>query len=253
MGVLWRQSLDAKLGAAEEPHDFIFRLRSHPWYRAAHNALKRGLAPAFFAILFLYLGAALASHALYNVQDYWGLVCRETGKTAEIAPGETIEIAAKDSKRFPLFKTSSLCQNMGVRLEQNAKYLITVKAVDPFEDGGIEAARGFYSWEPPSFVQKLIMVAAVPFRREWIRPWFRIVARFGGTGGEETFLDPDPKDGSVEEVITATRNGELFMFVNDAVLPVPGLYGHFYNNNAGTAEVTITRQKTCFVCDLPKP
>ena len=51
------------------------------------------------------------------------------------------------------------------------------------------------------------MVAAVPFRRELLRPWFRIVARLGGKGGEETFLDPDPKDGSIEEVITATRDG----------------------------------------------
>jgi hypothetical protein len=186
-----------------------------------------------------------------NVQDYGGLVCRETG--AEIAPGETIKIAEKDSTRFPLFKTSNLCQNMGVRLERNAKYLISIKAVDPFTDGGIEAARGFYSWDPPSFVRKLIMVAAVPFRRELIRPWFRIVAKFGEKGGEETFLDPDPKDGSIEEVITATRDGELFLFVNDAVLAVPGLYGYFYDNNTGTAEVTITRQKTCFVCEQPKP
>lgn len=253
MGVLWGQSLNANLGAAQDPHDFIFRLRTHPWYRAAHYALKRGLAPAFFAILFLYLGVGLASHALYNVQDYWGLVCRETGKAAEIAPGQTIKIAARDSTRFPLFKTSNLCQNMGVRLEQNARYLIGVKAVKPFTDGGIEASRGFYSWEPPTLTQKLLMVAAVPFRRELIRPWFRIVARFGGKGGEETFLDPDPKDNSIEEVITATRDGELFLFVNDAVLPVTGLYGYFYDNNAGTAEVTITRQKTCFVCGQSKP
>jgi hypothetical protein len=45
----------------------------------------------------------------------------------------------------------------------------------------------------------------------------------------------------------------LFLFVNDAVLAVPGLYGYFYDNNTGTAEVTITRQKTCFVCEQPKP
>jgi hypothetical protein len=253
MGILWMQSLSGRLGTADKPNDLIFQLRTHPWYRAAHYAFKRGLAPALFAILFAYLGLGLASHALYNVQDYWGLVCRETGKTAEIAPGEQIKIAAKDSTRFPLFEASNLCQNMGVRLEQNAKYLISVKPIEPFTDGGIEAARGFYSWQPPLWHQKLIMVAAVPFRRELIRPWFRIVARFGAKGGEETFLDPDPKDGSIEEVITATRDGELFLFVNDVVLAVPGHYGYFYDNNTGKAEITITRQKTCFVCEQPKP
>lgn len=252
MGVLWGRSLNATLGAAGEPNDFIFRFRTHPWYRAGHYAAKRYVAPAFFAILFAYLGVALANHALYNVQDYWGLVCRETGKAAEIGPGETIKIAAKDSSRFPLFRTSNLCQNMGVKLEQNAKYRISVKIVEPFKDAGIEASQGFYSWQPGGWTQKLLMVAAVPLRRELIRPWFRIVARFGGKGGEETFLDPDPKDGSIEEVITATRDGKLFMFVNDAVLAVPGRYGYFYGNNTGAAEVTITRQKTCFVCELPK-
>jgi hypothetical protein len=40
----------------------------------------------------------------------------------------------------------------------------------------------------------------------------------------------------------ATRDGELFIFVNDAVLGVPGLEGVFYSNNVGTADVTITRR-----------
>jgi uncharacterized protein (DUF2235 family) len=255
MGMLWRQSLGGTLGTASEPNDFVYRLRTHPWYRAAHHALKRYIMPAFFAILFLYVGLAIASHALYNVQDYAGWVCRDTDKTrlAQIAPGQTIRIAAKDSARFPLFRTSDLCRSMGVWLERNAKYLVVVKAVEPFTDDVIEASKGFYSWEPPSLAQKLAMVTAVPVRRELIRPWFRMVARFGGKGGEETFLDPDPKDGSIAEVITATRDGELFMFVNDAVLPIPGLYGYFYSNNTGTAEITITRQKPCFVCEPQKP
>ena len=79
------------------------------------------------------------------------------------------------------------------------------------------------------------MAAGIPLRRELTRPWFRIVARFGSQGGEETFLDPDPdsKDGSIAEVIQATRNGELYLFVNDAVLGIPGLYDFFYGNNKG--------------------
>ena len=86
------------------------------------------------------------------------------------------------------------------------------------------------------------MVFALPMRRELIRPWFRIVARTGSTGGEEAFLDPDPKDHSIDEVMRATRDGELFLFVNDAVLGVPGLEGVFYSINIGSADVTITRR-----------
>ena len=61
----------------------------------------------------------------------------------------------------------------------------------------------------------------------------------GGVGGEESFLDPDPKDGSIDEVMRATRDGELFLFVNDAVIGVPGLVGVFYSNNVGNAQVTV--------------
>ncbi|HEY4901685.1 MAG TPA: hypothetical protein VIH91_12795, partial [Terriglobales bacterium] len=64
----------------------------------------------------------------------------------------------------------------------------------------------------------------------------------GGVGGEESFLDPDPKDHSIDEAMRATRDGELFIFVNDAVLGVPGLEGVFYSNNVGTADVMITRR-----------
>jgi len=86
------------------------------------------------------------------------------------------------------------------------------------------------------------MLIAVPLRRELIRPWFRVVARFGGVGGEETFLDPDPKDKSIAEVIRVTRDGELFLFINDAVLGIPGLFDIFYRYNVGTADVTVTRK-----------
>jgi hypothetical protein len=41
--------------------------------------------------------------------------------------------------------------------------------------------------------------------------------------------------------ITADATGELFIYVNDAVLMWPGLTDVFYKNNSGTATVTVTR------------
>ena len=41
--------------------------------------------------------------------------------------------------------------------------------------------------------------------------------------------------------ITANATGELFLYVNDAVLTVPGLTDVFYRNNSGSAKVTVTR------------
>jgi hypothetical protein len=41
--------------------------------------------------------------------------------------------------------------------------------------------------------------------------------------------------------ITADATGELFLYVNDAVLTWPGRTKMFYSNNRGTAKVTVTR------------
>ena len=41
--------------------------------------------------------------------------------------------------------------------------------------------------------------------------------------------------------ITADATGELFLYVNDAILTVPGLTNVFYRNNSGSAKVTVTR------------
>jgi hypothetical protein len=137
---------------------------------------------------------------------------------------------------------------MGVWLERNGKYLIKFDSTDNFKDGEIDASEGFYSLDTKlSWTQRALMVAGIPLRRELIRPWFRVVARIGGKGGEEFFLDPDFTDTFLIDVpITATRDGELFLLVNDAVIGIPGFddyfYKLFYRNNKGSARVTITRR-----------
>jgi hypothetical protein len=87
------------------------------------------------------------------------------------------------------------------------------------------------------------MIIAVPLRRILLRPWFRIVARVGETGTDEYFLDPDSNDiKSVEIPFTSHRDGELYLYVNDAVLPV--YMDFFYRNNRGTATVTVVQRES---------
>ena len=85
-------------------------------------------------------------------------------------------------------------------------------------------------------------VLRLPFRREILRPWFTPVLRIGHNGGEETFLDPEPFLGdpfTYREFWRATRKGELYLFFNDAVLGIPGLFDVFYRNNSGSVKVLI--------------
>ena len=232
MGAIWRGIPVAPPGL---PDNWIYRLRSSPYYIALHEGLKRRWAPAFFAALFVYLGVTFASHLLYNVQDVAGWTCVEDGTAKGLARGEKREVE---------FVTSNLCNRTGIFVEGNgAKYHVEIKATSPWRDGGIPSELGgFYTTDAPAWHQRVALMLGVPLRRELTRPWFRLVLRYGATGGEEVFLDPDPEDGTIEEVIRPTRKGELFVFVNDAVIGIPGLYDFFYRNNEGGAKLTVTRR-----------
>ncbi|MGZ9271902.1 MAG: hypothetical protein ACXW6T_22490, partial [Candidatus Binatia bacterium] len=51
--------------------------------------------------------------------------------------------------------------------------------------------------------------------------------------------------------ITANATGELFLYVNDAILMVPGLTNVFYRNNGGSAKVTVTRILATSLIEAP--
>jgi hypothetical protein len=235
MGAIWQNSVVRGLVVTGAPDNWIYRLRTSAPYVAAKNYWKFQVGPGLSALFFVYAGLMLVNHLAYIVLDDAGFVCNETGGASRMAKSETRKLS---------FDTSSVCSATGVLLENGGRYAIAIKAREPhWYDRTIETSpAGFYSLDAPTFWQKIAMVIALPMRRELIRPWFRMVARTGGVGGEESFLDPDPKDHSIDEVMRATRDGELFLFVNDAVLGVPGLEGVFYSNNIGSADVTITRR-----------
>jgi hypothetical protein len=205
---------------------------------------------------------------LFNVQDAAGWVCQERQVEYQRDARHPNRVSVKDYKglvnldpgkthEVPEFKTNELCQSTGVWLERNGRYRVTFDSTDSFRDGhSIDGSEGFYSTHPTVIAappadgspgaaplgQRLALIAGVPLRRELIRPWFRVVARIGGKGSEENFLDPDFSDKYlVNETIRAPRDGELFLFVNDAVIGIPGLYDLFYKNNEGATRVTIKR------------
>jgi len=53
-------------------------------------------------------------------------------------------------------------------------------------------------------------------------------------------FNPEPRN-LIWTEITAQDTGELFFYVNDAVLPLLGISELFYGNNRGTAKVRVTR------------
>jgi len=237
MRTIWRSDLASTHNSITDR--LIFGLRTSRPYRWLLSALKWRIAPAFFAALFLYLGLAFASHLVFNFADAAGLYCRQT-------PGSQ-KLEARGSSATVKFNTRDLCKGTGVIAEEGGRYTITIKQLPPWSDDGVDATlRGFYLADLAelNWKQSIKMALLWPLKRDYLRPRFRVIARFGTTGTDEDFLDPTPTepDDVHSETIRARKTGELFFYVNDAVLAIPGLADYFYRDNVGEAEVTIQRR-----------
>ena len=89
-----------------------------------------------------------------------------------------------------------------------------------------------------------LLTLAYPIKRTFDRPFGRVIIRYGETGNEENFIDPDWDDDPkavthLEERFRPTRDGELFVYLNK---PVSGFFPGLFNNvNKGTAKVRVYR------------
>jgi len=87
-----------------------------------------------------------------------------------------------------------------------------------------------------------LLALAYPIRRTFDRPFGRVILRYGETGNEENFIDPDPDDDPktvthLEEKLKPTRDGELYLNK-----PVSGLFPGLFNDvTKGTAKVRVYR------------
>lgn len=239
MGAIWQGTAANPPGL---PDNWIYRLRSWPGYIAFHEGLKRTVAPFFFAVMFAYLGIGIISHISFDVWDVAGQTCVDHDKDPNVPVATALQV---DESRVIDFKTSDLCKPTGVLLAANgARYYVRVDPVEHWHNGMMPLpAGGFSSKEPPAWYQRIWLTALLPLRRELFEDWFRIVLRYGRIGGEETTFEPDPTDPLIQDNIKPTREGELFVFVNDAVIGIPGVYDALYRYNRGSGRLTVKRTK----------
>lgn len=241
MASIWRKTPGAPSGL---PDNWIYRLRSNRLYIGFHENLKHRIAPAFFAVVFLYLGLSLASHLSYDAFDVAGFTCVHRDADPAAAPLQV------DQSRRIEFKTSELCKATGILLEHRARYYVTIQPSEPWFNGVTRIGTpvgGFSAKDPPAWYERIYLSLFLPLRRELSKDWFRIVLRFGHVGGEESSYEPDPYDDiiqfNIRPTIAPDRKQELFVFVNDAVIGVPGFYDLLYRNNRGTAYLTVKRTR----------
>ena len=177
------------------------------------------------------------------------------------------------------FKTNAPCTSTGLITEKGATYRIriTIPANDPWTDNGITAGP---NGVPPNKVS-FLMSAGVPMRRHMGQAWYKSYARIGAKGSDEYPLDARPSlsdgvlldrkearprlntcradakpnvianlaDITFELRFVARSSGELFVYVNDAVLDLYPLslllkqigWGrdYFYCSNEGSGKIAV--------------
>jgi uncharacterized protein (DUF2235 family) len=215
---------------------FVQGLRTASWYRAFIQFLKYRVAPLLFALATVAIVFAFVSHLIFYFEDAAGLTCTPSPNAELLGDGQTSEKLT--------FSSGSLCGATGIKLTAGKRYIIKVEDPKGWQDNDYPAdLRGYDIRSLPSIWDRTKMVLATPLRRVLLRPWFRVIARVGEKGTDEYFLDPDANSSVVQQLdvpFYPHRSGELYLYVNDAVLPI--FMDAFYRNNKGTATVTVTQR-----------
>lgn len=216
------------------------------------------------ALPFIFIAAAIVAilfglnRLLFEIGEAAGWTCTPTANPTQAGDDATI---VKQT-----FETLNPCFATGVKLKQGDTYTISFKVTSRWIDGSHPTTpAGFTTAEGGA-----VFYAAAPLRRSWHANWFAPIARIDNKGRDRYDLSPRCAAGAcqgdegtfVSHRFTAHNDGELFLFVNDAVLAIPCWWSSFYNgkfddakkladkklenlatgiNNKGSAQVTINR------------
>jgi hypothetical protein len=208
-------------------------LRTSRAVTALYLFIAREGLPFFWAAATFVVVLLGTNRLLFDIAEAAGLVCKAS-------PGTATLVAQSEAVRND-FRTSDLCFATGVVLEEEQIYVLRLTVVSDWLDRNEAASpQGFGAKGAP-----LVYAIGIPGRRSWTSPWFTPVARVGVFGRERHHPKFSPAPGKnnvyVSEPFMAHSTGELFLFVNDAVLALPYLADVLYRNNHGTARVTVER------------
>ena len=259
MAGLWQESLAHSIKDPGGPDGRLYRWTSVV-VGILNVALKEYIVPALTALVIIYGVIFFGSHAAFNVFDDAGLTCTSIGTPQDVPVGGVLIS----------FKPSELCHASGYKVARLGRYLVwtnpnpaelsekyphrvdgkqscLLSEVGPLKNADVRTSpAGYATFQNTkegglTWSQTIRHALLVPLRRDLYRPWFQMIGRYGVLGGEEEFLDPDPDSAVVKisEIVQPKIKGELFFYVNDAVIGVPGLFDLLYGDNEGCISVFI--------------
>lgn len=234
MGAIWC----APRGGGGFPNGLVYRVRTNRGYQLTLRAIKRHIAPFIFAMLFIWFGVGILGHVVYLFEDSFGLFCTQSPDAKPLAQGKSVDVP---------FDPKAFCLGTKVLVEEGAKYRVTIRREDrtkPWRNGSVDTTlAGFHTTDLP-LGKSAAFIAGWPWQREWLRPWFRVILRFGTIGTYEEYLatpalNARRGDDTLQYSYVPRTSGELFVSVNDIALPLPWVYAWFYRDNEGQATITV--------------
>ena len=185
--------------------------------RDARKGSRLVATATVLAVLFV------VDRAAFSLRDRAGSLCDPSPENALVMDATPVS-----------FSIAKPCFATGMQLRKGSIYRFEVED-KVWRDGGLRAGADGLEDVP------LKLVVARPFRRHVGQPWMKLMGRIG-RAGIETFAI-----GSRLAVYKAESTGELFLYVNDAVIgSAPGShwawpYEWAWGKNTGTANVTVAQ------------
>ena len=188
-------------------------LKDLPWI----EKVRRGLVVAVLVAGALGVVVAGLNRVLFSVHECCEALCQPTAAPAVL-----------DGEESFAFSIGNSCFATQITLEGGRQYRFEVARTEWFDGKYESGADGFFAWK---------LLPFVPLRRHVTEPWLKLMGRVGPTG--EAFAI-----GSGPLRYRAESDGELFLYVNDAVLGLPGdgralPYRWPKGRNEGTAIVKV--------------
>jgi uncharacterized protein (DUF2235 family) len=218
-----------------DPRGWLYRLRTSAGYVWLWKRVKWFVLPAIAGAATFFLGVALASKVLFDLISSAGYICQPTPQEKRVA----------DRLEAKTFTADSVCWASGVVLTEDVTYRVTITIDDPKEWGDTDVETGIAGYRSTR-----LKYAQLPFRRYLGEAWYKPIARIGERGSDEYPLEPADilnKSRAATTLVSnikARRSGELFLFVNDAVWPVPPSWQLYYGDNWGSASVEVRPART---------
>lgn len=181
--------------------------------------IKYLLTPSLVGLLFYYAGFAIVSQLVTRGVESFGVTC-----------GAALPSPAAMETKAP-------CNATGMNVVEGERYLVRLQVHPDWYDDTIPATPA--GLKDGGFWRSVLMTAAIPLRRHLTQDWFTVMAKIepDGLNSQPLRLRPVAAGSTTYEAeFTASADGPLFLYVNDAMLL--GWTG-FYENNSGGATVEV--------------